>query len=98
MDAEESLIDIAGERESIEGSHKSLKNILVVLVQSFPHEVVGAGHATGLMVSPQQHDLLRVVELEGHNEGHNFDRVGAPVHIVAQKKGVWKSITHRYLR
>lgn len=88
MDAEESLIDIAGERESIEGSHKSLKNILVVLVQSFPHEVVGAGHATGLMVSPQQHDLLGVVELEGHNEGHDFDGIGPSVHIVPQEEQV----------
>ena len=38
------------------------------------------------MVSPQKHHIFGVIYFEGHNEGHNFDRVGAPVHIVAQKK------------
>mgnify|MGYP006897129871 CR=1 FL=1 len=65
MYAEVVLVDHAGEGQSIEELHEEVVELLAVGVQTLSSEVVLFGHGAGLVVAPEEVNLLRVLYFDG---------------------------------
>ena len=85
MDAEVGLVDHASQRKTIEELHEEVVNLLVVDIQTLDLEVVLLSHGPRLVVSSEEVDACRVLDLDGHQEGHYLQGLEASVDVVPQK-------------
>lgn len=83
MDAEDLIVDDAGEGQVIEHVGEVMPYCRVaVFARAFGVEAVGLGDAARFVVASDEVDALRVAEFEADEEGDCFDAEEAAVDVV----------------
>lgn len=86
MDAEDLSFDDGCEGEVVEGVIEVVPDVVVaVLAGDFIVESVDVGDVSRLVVAPQQHHHLRVLQLVEEQQKNRLHRIVPPVHVVPQE-------------
>ena len=88
MNAEYLVLDRGREGERVERPLELLPQIDGIAPVALLEEAVLAVHAGALVVPPDQEERLRVLQLVAEQKDYALQRLGASVHVVAQKQVV----------
>lgn len=84
VETEDLVVDERGKRQVVEQVCKVFPNVgVAVLAEALVVEAVDLSNLTGLVVTTEDRDALRVSDLECHQKSHRLDRKVATVDVVA---------------
>lgn len=87
MKTEDLVVDQGSEGEVVKEVGKILPDISVsIFTEAFVVEAVDLSDLTGLVVSSEDCDSLRVSDLEGDKKGDSLNRVVASVNVVTYRE------------